>query len=268
MAIATGSLVDDAIIYVENTYRQLRKNVMLPLEERIRTTDVVFSASSEMRSSIVNATFIIIITFFPLFLLEGFEGRMLRPLGITFIVSLFASLIVAVTVTPALCVYLLGNESRLIREAKGTMIERTLSSVSRKILGATLGRNRMVLLVTSLLLVVAIILFIAAGSTFLPSFNEGALTINIRSMPGISLEESAKAGKKAQAILLTIPEVTSVSCKTGRERDLPYTPSVKMCRNLMFLSLSATEAGEEFFADVRGRLKMLKGIETEVGKPV
>ncbi len=267
MAIATGSLVDDAIIYVENTYRQLRKNVMLPLEERIRTTDVVFSASSEMRSSIVNATFIIIITFFPLFLLEGFEGRMLRPLGITFIVSLFASLIVAVTVTPALCVYLLGNESRLIREAKGTMIERTLSSVYRKILGATLGRNRMVLLVTSLLLVVAIILFIAAGSTFLPSFNEGALTINIRSMPGISLEESAKAGKKAQAILLTIPEVTSVSCKTGRAELAEHSFGENVSELDVPFALR-DRSREEFFADVRGRLKMLKGIETEVGQPV
>ena len=205
MAIAIGALVDDAIIYVENTYKQLRKNIQKPPEKREKVLTVVYNASSEMRSSIFNATIIIIITFIPLFLLEGLEGRMLKPLGITFIISLFASLIVAITVTPVLCSFLLKDEKRLSRTVNGTWVERNLNVMYRRILEFTLSKNRLVLSITGILLAAAIYLFTTAGSSFLPAFNEGALTVNIGTMPGISLDESADIGRKAENILLSIP---------------------------------------------------------------
>ncbi|HZK62221.1 MAG TPA: efflux RND transporter permease subunit, partial [Anaerovoracaceae bacterium] len=216
MAIAIGSLVDDAIIFVENVYKQLRRNIVLPPEKREASISVVFRGSAEMRSSIWNATFIIIITFVPLFLLEGMEGRMLKPLGISFIVSLFASLIVAITVTPVLCSYLLTNEQRLLKRVNGSWVERKLGIWYKRALNYSLGKTRIVLGATAVLFIIALLLMTSFGSTFLPPFNEGALTVNIGSMPGISLDESAKIGIQAQKLLLQIPEVITVSCKTGR----------------------------------------------------
>jgi Cu/Ag efflux pump CusA len=169
-----------------------------------------------MRSSIFNATIIIIITFIPLFLLEGLEGKMLKPLGITFIISLFASLIVAITITPVLCSYLLKDESKLLKAVNGSWIERKLSVIYRRVLNFTLQKNFLVLAITGILLVIAIYLFTTAGSSFLPAFNEGALTVNISTMPGISLDESARIGRQTEKLLLQIPEVKSVSRKTGR----------------------------------------------------
>lgn len=267
MAIAIGSLVDDAIIYVENIYKKLRKNVIKSPEKKEAVMTVVLNASSEMRSSILNATIIIIITFLPLFLLEGFEGRMLKPLGITFIVSLFASLIVAITITPVLCSYLLGNEQKLLKKVNGTWTENKLSNLYRKVLNFTLSKNSLIIGITGFLLVAAIILLTTAGSAFLPSFNEGALTVNIGTMPGISLSESAKTGKEAEIILLRIPEVKSVSRKTGRAELAEHSFGESVSELDVPFELK-DRSREEFFEDVRDRLNRLPGANIEVGQPV
>jgi CzcA family heavy metal efflux pump len=267
MAIAIGALVDDAIIYVENTYKQLRKNVQKPPEKREKVLTVVYNASSEMRSSIFNATIIIIITFIPLFLLEGLEGRMLKPLGITFIISLFASLIVAITVTPVLCSYLLKDEKRLSRTVNGTWVERNLNIIYRRILEFTLRKNPLVLGITGILLVAAIYLFTTAGSSFLPAFNEGALTVNIGTMPGISLDESANIGRKAENILLSIPEVKSVSRKTGRAELAEHSFGESVSELDVPFELGK-RSRQEFFTDVREKLRALPGVNIEVGQPI
>ena len=267
MAIAIGSLVDDAIIDMENIYRRLTKNVVLLPEKREPPLRIVYKASTEVRSSIWNATLIIIITFVPLFLLGDLEGRMLRPLGISFIVSLFASLIVAVTVTPVLSSYLLTDERRLLKAVKGSWTERNLSRLYSKSLDFALDRSRIIVGFTALIFIISVILLTTTGSSFLPAFNEGALTVNISLPPGVSLEESEKAGIEAQKILLGIPEVISVSCKTGRaelaehffgentsELDVPFVLTER--------------SREEFFADVRERLKLIPGASIEVGQPI
>lgn len=267
MAIAIGSLVDDAIIYVENIYKRLRINVKKSPEEREETNSVVFSASSEMRSSILNATVIIVITFMPLFLLEGFEGRMLKPLGITFIISLISSLFIAVTITPVLCSYLLIDEKKLLRAASGTWTERNLGSIYRKILNYTLDKNSVILGITGVLLIMAVIFISTAGSAFLPVFNEGSLTINIGTMPGISLEESAAIGRKAENILLQIPEVMSVSRKTGRA-ELAEHSFGENFSELDVPFVLQNRSREAFLKDVRNRLKALPGTNIEIGQPV
>jgi len=267
MAIAIGSLVDDAIIFVENIYKQLRRNIALSPEKREPPINVVFRGSSEMRSSIWNATFIIIITFIPLFLLEGMEGRMLKPLGVSFIVSLFASLIVAITVTPVLCSYLLTDEQKLIKKVNGSLIERKLGMWYKKVLTYTLGKTRIILGSTVILFIMALILMASFGSTFLPPFNEGALTVNIRSMPGISLEESAKFGIQAQKILLQIPEINTISCKTGRAELTEHSFGENVSElDVPFKLIERSR--DEFFSDVRERLKALPGVNVEVGQPV
>ncbi len=267
MAIAIGSLVDDAIIYVENTYKQLRKNALKVPGEKEHVTPVIFRASSEMRSSILNATIIIIITFVPLFLLEGLEGRMLKPLGITFIVSLFASLIVAITITPVLCSYLLTDERKLLKNVNGTWIERNLSRFYRRVLDFTLSKNAMVIGLTGFLLVAAIILMTTAGSAFLPPFNEGALTVNIGSMPGISLDESVKTGRLAEEILLRIPEVKSVSRKTGRAELAEHSFGESVSELDVPFELNG-RSREDFLEEIRSKLKVLPGTSIEVGQPI
>ena len=267
MAIAIGSLVDDAIIYVENTYKELRKNVLKPQEIKESVVNVVYRASSEMRSSIVNATIIIIITFIPLFFLEGLEGRMLKPLGITFIISLFASLIIAITITPVLCSFLLRDEVRLIKMVKGSWIERNMSKIYRKVLNITLQKNYLVIGITSILFITGIALFTTTGSSFLPSFNEGALTVNIATTPGISLKESAAIGRKAEKILLDIPEIKSVSRKTGRAELAEHSFGESVSELDVPFELDK-RSREEFFADVREQLKALPGTSVEVGQPI
>lgn len=267
MAIAIGSLVDDAIIYVENSYKQLRKNVTRVPGEKEPVPAIVFRASSEMRSSILNATIIIIITFLPLFFLEDLEGRMLKPLGITFIVSLFASLLVAITITPVLCSYLLADEQKLLKRVDGTRVERNMGIIYRKLLHLTLSKNRMVIVITILLLGVAVFLFTTTGSSFLPSFNEGALTINIGSMPGISLDESDKTGRLAENILLQIPEIKSVARKTGRAELAEHSFGENMSELDVPFELNK-RGREEFLEDVRAKLTVLPGTNIEVGQPI
>lgn len=267
MTIAIGSLVDDAIIDVENVYKRLRMNVKLPKENRSPVLNVVYNASTEIRPSIFNATLIIIITFIPLFFLDGMEARMLKPLGISFIVSLFASLLVALTITPVLCSYLLTNEKRLIKRQKGSWVERNLNNIYHKGLQYSLRRNGLISGVAAVLLGVAIILMFTLGSTFLPAFNEGALSINVSAMPGISLEESSKISRRAEHILLSMPEVKSLSCKTGRSELAEHS----FAENVSELDVPFTlkdRSREEFFADVRAKLNELPGVSIDVGQPI
>lgn len=267
MAIAIGSLVDDAIIDVENIYKQLRRNSVLPPEERKPSIDIVYRASTEVRSSIWNATLIIIISFFPLFFLGDLEGRMLRPLGISFIISLFASLIVAVTITPVLSSYLLTDEGRLRRNIKGSWIERNLGRIYSKALDFTLLKSRELVGATVIVFIISVLLMTGTGSSFLPDFNEGALTVNISLPPGISLEESAKAGTEAQKILLSVPEVRTVAGKTGRAELAEHFFSENMSEIDVPFELT-DRSREELFADVRERLSTIPGANIEVGQPI
>ena len=218
MAIAIGSLVDDAIVDVENVYKRLHENRLKPAGERLPILEVVFNASKEVRMPILNSTLIIIVSFVPLFFLSGMEGRMLVPLGIAFIVALAASTVVALTVTPVLCSYLLGKE-----KTKKQNNENSDSAVARKMkqwygsaLTFVLGHKKGVLGGIIGLFVVALGCFFTLGRSFLPPFNEGSFTINISSLPGISLEESDKMGHRAEELLLSIPEIQTVARKTGR----------------------------------------------------
>lgn len=267
MAIAIGSIVDDAIIDVDNVYRRLRHNVSLNREDREPVMKVIFNASSEIRKSIFNATIIIIITFIPLFLLEGMEGRMLKPLGISFIISLFASLVVALTLTPVMCSYLLTDEKRLIKNIRGSWVERNLGILYRSALSKALRRPGLVAGITGALLLGAIMLFFTFGSAFLPPFNEGALTINISAMPGISLDESARIGREAELMILGMPEVHSVGRKTGRAELAEHS----FGENVTELDVPFTlkdRSRDAFLADVREKLSHFRGVSIEVGQPI
>lgn len=267
MAIAIGSLVDDAIIDVDNIYKRLKQNILLPPEQREKVLTVVYNASVEMRSSIWNATMIIILTFVPLLMLEGLEARMLRPLGISFILSLFASLIVAISLTPVLSSFLLTDEKRLLRASEGSWTEKNIKRIYHRALRFTLDRNRTVIISTVFLFILSLVLLFTSGRSFLPPFNEGALTVNITSLPGISLEESTKIGLEAQKLLLQIPEVKSISCKTGRA-ELAEHSFGENVSELDVPFILEDRSREEFFNDVRNRLKKLPGISVEVGQPI
>jgi CzcA family heavy metal efflux pump len=267
MAIAVGSIVDDAIIDVENVYKRLRQNITKPREERTPVMKVIFDASSEIRRSIFNATLIIIITFVPLFLLEGMEGRMLKPLGISFIISLFASLIVALTVTPVMCSYLLTDEKQLEKGLKGSWVERNLGSLYRRVLNRAIDRPRIVVGATGAMIVAAIVISFSFGSTFMPPFNEGALTVNVWAFPGISLDESDKIGREAELIMLGIPEVMAVSRKTGRSELAEHSFGENVSELDVPFELRK-RSRDEFMTDVRERLSHLKGVSIEVGQPI
>ncbi len=267
MAIAIGSLVDDAIIDVENVYKRLRENYLLPPEERKRPLDVVFEGSKEIRSSIVSATMITIVAFLPLFFLSGMEGRMLRPLGISFIVSLFASLIVAMTLTPVMCSYSLTSERALRKGSKESPVARWLKRGYKVILEWAMRYKRGVIYTMIALFAGSMILFATFGSSFLPPFNEGSLTINTSLMPGVSLEESDKAGRMVEEILLSIPEIETVARKTGRAHLDEHALGVNACELEAPFTLS-DRSRDEFLADVRARLGELKGVNVEIGQPI
>mgnify|MGYP002549933200 FL=1 len=267
MAIAIGSLVDDAIIDVENVYRRLRENHLLPPEKRRGWFNVIYEGSTEIRSSIVHATIITIVAFIPLFFLSGMEGRMLKPLGISFIVSLFASMIVAMTVTPVLCSYMLTSEKSLRRSDREPFVLRTLKRWYRAALEWVLQRKRAVLGVTIALFVGAVAVFSSLGSSFLPPFNEGSLTINIGVLPGVSLEESDKIGRTVEEILLEIPEIKTVARKTGRAELDEHALGVNASEIEAPFELDK-RSRDEFLADVRSRLGALKGLDVEIGQPI
>ncbi|MBQ2019361.1 MAG: efflux RND transporter permease subunit, partial [Rikenellaceae bacterium] len=267
MAIAIGSLVDDAIIDVENVFRRLRENHQRPAEERRGWFEVIYNASTEIRSSIVNATIITIVAFVPLFFLDGMEGRMLKPLGISFIVSLFASMIVAMTLTPVMCSYMLTSERALRHTEREPIVARTLKRWYRVALEWALGHKRSILGGMMALLVGALVVFFTLGSSFLPSFNEGSMTINIGTMPGTSLEESDKMGRTVEQILLEIPEVQTVARKTGRAELDEHALGVH-ASELEAPYILTDRSRDEFLADVRARLGVLKGLDIEIGQPI
>jgi CzcA family heavy metal efflux pump len=267
MTIAIGSLVDDAIIDVENVYKRLRQNYLKPKEERKSAFKVVFEASKEIRASILNATLIIIVAFMPLFFLSGMEGRMLKPLGIAYIVSLFASLIVALTVTPQLCKILLSKEKYLSRKQKEAWLTRKLNSGYSNSLNWILHHKTVAIGTTVALFIAALLTLSTMGRSFLPEFNEGALTISAVSKPGISLEESNKLGMLIEQELLKIPEVTSTARRTGRGELDEHSQTTNSAEIDVNYELDERE-NEEFLADVRQTLASIPGIAATVGQPL
>lgn len=267
MAIAIGSLVDDAIVDVENVWKHLRQNRMLPAEERRPVLDVVFDASREVRMPILNSTIIIMVSFVPLFFLSGMEGKMLIPLGIAFIVSLFASTVVALTLTPVLCSYLLGGRKDSDSLPKEAFVAVWLKKYYETALLWVLGHKKIVTGGTAVLLVAAIGFFFTLGHSFLPSFNEGSFTINISSLPGISLEESDNIGRRAEKLLLTVPEIKTVARKTGRAELDEHALGVNVSEiEAPFELKDRTHA--EVLADVRKKLSVLTGVNIEIGQPI
>lgn len=269
MAIAIGSLVDDAIVDVENVYKRLRENRLKPAGEQLPILEVVFNASKEVRMPILNSTLIIIVSFVPLFFLSGMEGRMLVPLGIAFIVALAASTVVALTVTPVLCSYLLGKE-----KIKKQNNENSDSAVARKMkqwygsaLTFVLGHKKGVLGGTIGLFVVALGCFFTLGRSFLPPFNEGSFTINISSLPGISLEESDKMGHRAEELLLSIPEIQTVARKTGRAELDEHALGVNVSEIEAPFELK-DRSRSELVAEVREKLGTIVGVNVEIGQPI
>uniref|UniRef100_UPI0032170C5A efflux RND transporter permease subunit n=1 Tax=uncultured Draconibacterium sp. TaxID=1573823 RepID=UPI0032170C5A len=267
MTIAIGSLVDDAIIDVENVFKRLRENHKRPKEEQLSSFKVVFEASKEIRASIMNATIIIIVAFMPLFFLSGMEGRMLKPLGIAYIVSLFSSLIVALTVTPQLCKILLSTKKYLTRKEKQGWFTRNLFAVYEKALIRALKFKKTVLLATGAMLVVTIIALSGMGRSFLPDFNEGALTISAVSKPGISLEESNKLGNLIETELHKIPEVIHTTRRTGRGELDEHSQTTNSAEIDVSYSLDDRK-NDEFLKDVRAKLAAIPGIASTVGQPL
>ena len=265
MAIAIGSLVDDAIVDVENVWKRLRENRMLPEGERRGVLEVVFDASKEVRMPILNSTLIIVASFVPLFFLSGMEGRMLVPLGIAFIVALFASTIVALTLTPVLCSYLLGNnKDGLPKEA---FVAVWMKKHYQRALLWALNHKTVVLGGTVTIFVVALACFFTLGRSFLPSFNEGSLTINITSMPGISLEESDNIGRRAEELLLSVPEIQTVARKTGRAELDEHSRGVNGSEIEAPYELK-DRSKEEMMHEIRDKLSTLTGANIELGQPI
>ena len=267
MAIAIGSLVDDAIVDVENVWKHLRENRLLSEGERRPVREVVFNASREVRMPILNSTLIIVVSFVPLFFLSGMEGRMLIPLGIAFIVSLFASTIVALTLTPVLCSYLLGTDPRKKGLPKEAFLAVWLKKYYERGLLWALSHKKAVLGVTVGLFAVAVRCFCTLGSSFLPPFNEGSFTINVSSMPGISLEESDKIGRQAEELLLSIPEIQTVARKTGRAELDEHALGVNVSEIEAPFELK-DRSHAEVLADVRQKLSVITGANIEIGQPI
>lgn len=267
MCIAIGSLVDDAIIDVENVYKRLRRNHRKPEGQRESAFTVVFEASREIRASILNATFIIIVAFIPLFFLSGMEGRMLKPLGVAYIVSLFMSLIIAMTITPLLCKLMLSNKNYLDKNEKDSRLTRVLSESYRSSLNWVLVHKKVILYPSVGLFFVAAGLFFSMGRSFLPDFNEGSLTISAVSVPGVSLEESQRLGNLMETELLSVPEVTGTARRTGRgelDEHSQATNSAEIDVNFELKDRSR----EEFFAEVREKLAGIPGVAATVGQPL
>lgn len=304
MAIAIGSLVDDAIVDVENVFKRLRQNARLPKEQRQGKLDVIFHASHEVRMPILNSTLIIVVSFVPLFFLSGLEGRMLAPLGVSFIVSLFASTVVALTLTPVLCSYLLkdgagseGSEegrekseefNSLSLENEGGRVKseefngdsphgagsqeprwvRAMKVRYEQLLMRVLdGPKRAILIATGVLVVLTLVLFFNLGRSFLPPFNEGSFTINVSTLPGVSFEESDRMGEQAERLLLQVPEVKDVARKTGRAELDEHALGVNTSEMEVPFELK-DRSKEEVMADIRSKLRTLPGVNVEIGQPI
>ncbi|MGJ3236034.1 efflux RND transporter permease subunit [Marivirga sp.] len=267
MAIAIGALVDDAIIDVENVFKRLRENIRKPKEEREATLTVVKNASVEIRSSIIIATLIIIVSFVPLFFLSGMEGRLLKPLGIAFITSVLTSLVVAVTLTPVLCSYLLKSEKVLKKQAEGTKVERWLRTQYAALLKGVLKYPKTIISLTVGVFIGSLVLFSQLGRSFLPEFNEGSLVIGAVGVPGMSLEESNKTGKMIEELLLEMPEVEVVTRRTGRAELDEHAQGVNAAEIDVPFTLGE-KSKEQFFEEVRTKLSVVPGVNITLGQPI
>ncbi len=266
MAIAIGSLVDDAIVDVENVYKRLQANRLLPAAQRQPILDVVFHASREVRMPILNSTLIIVVSFVPLFFLSGMEGRMLAPLGIAFIVSLFASTAVALTLTPVLCSYLLASRKELKTDRESWVVRHLKRGYDRW-LNWVIGHRPVLLSVIGVLLVGTLCLFFSLGHSFLPGFNEGSFTINVSTMPGISLDESDRVGRQAEELLLSVPEIRATARKTGRAELDEHAQGINTSEIEAPFTLDK-RSKDEVLAEVRQKLGTLPGVNVEIGQPI
>lgn len=264
IAIAIGSLVDDAIVDVENVYKRLRLNAALPEDRRQSRIEVVFHASREVRMPILNSTLIIIVSFVPLFFLHGMEGRMLVPLGIAFILALAASTLVALTLTPVLCSWLLPAEGIKTTEPRIVVV---IKKWYASALDRTLAHGKAVMTVAAVLFAAALILFSTFGRSFLPPFNEGSFTINVSAYPGISLEESDRIGRQAEEILLSIKEIDRVARKTGRAELDEHSLGVNVSEIEVPFTLT-DRSKDELMHEIRDRMAALQGANIEIGQPI
>ena len=264
IAIAIGSLVDDAIVDVENVYKRLR--------ERHRSGEsvltIVYDASKEVRLPIFNSSLIIMASFLPLFFLDGMEGKMLKPLGISFIVALVASTIVALTVTPVLCSFLLGSKKAMKALDREPKFARALRVAYEKALSWSLGHAKLIFISTAILFAISVGIFFTLGRSFLPSFNEGSLTINVSALPGISLEESDRLGREAEKIILSMPEIELTARKTGRAELDEHSLGVNVSEIEAPYTLDNGRSRNELLADLRHNLSHLPGVNIEIGQPI
>lgn len=267
MAIAIGSLVDDAIIDVENVYKRLKQNHLKLPEEKKPIKTIVYEASLEIRSSIFNATLIIIVTFLPLFFLSGMEGRMLKPLGLAFVVSLFISLIVAMTVTPLMSQLLLSNSKYLEKNKEEKLIVRKMLYFYEKSLQRAIENKKKILVFTIAVLVFSLFIFSTLGRSFLPEFNEGALTISVVTLLGSSLEESNNLGSIVERELKQIKEITSTSRRTGRGELDEHSQTSNSSEIDVNFKLN-DKSRDEFMSEVRTTLSSIPGITYTVGQPL
>ncbi len=267
MAIAIGDLVDDAIIDVENVFKRLKENAKKPIEQQTNKLKVIFDASFEIRHSIINATFIIIVAFLPLFFLSGMEGKLLAPLGIAFIVSLFASLVVSITLTPVLCSYLLTNDKMLAKQHKESWLVERLQNGYSRLLEKAMRWKKAVVFSSIGLFVLALLAFTQLGRSFLPEFNEGSLVVSAVSLPGISLEESNKIGVNIEKALLTVPEINITTRRTGRAELDEHAQGVNASEIDAPFTLGERSRAD-FMEDVREKLAGVTGANITIGQPI
>ena len=266
LAIALGALVDDAIIVVENIVRRLRDNAQLPVALRAATHKVVFDATREIQGSIVFATLIIVLVFLPLFFLSGLEGRLMQPLGLAYMVSLAASLAVALTVTPVLALWLLPG-TKIVTSAHEPRLLAALKSHYVRLLDKVLVRWRLVAAVSAVLLAAALVALSLAGRAFLPDFNEGSLTISAVTLPGTSLEESDKLARRVEDILMAQPEVTAAARRTGRAELDPHDQGINASEIDVGLAMKE-RSKDELLAALRKQFAMLPGMNVVIGQPI
>ena len=266
MAIAVGALVDDAIVDVENVTRRLRENARLPVAERRPTLEVIYQASREIRSSIVFATVIVMLVFLPLFFLAGVEGRLLQPLGFAYLISLFASLVVALTVTPALCAYLLPGVTSIL-EGREPALASALKRGYQRLLPHTLHHPRLVMGTAGLLLVGTLATTPLMGRAFLPAFNEGALVISAVTLPGTSLAESNVLGSAIERLLLEVPEVVATARRTGRAELDEHVQGVEAAEIDVRLAPEGRPR-EVVLQEIRDRLSLVPGTDITIGQPI
>jgi CzcA family heavy metal efflux pump len=267
MAIAIGDLVDDAIIDIENVFRRLKENALKPIKEQKSKLTVIFDGSFEIRSSVINATFIIIVAFIPLFFLSGMEGKLLAPLGIAFIVALFASLIVSITLTPVLASYLLIDNKMLKKQQKESWLVARLNKIYTKSLTKLMQLKKVVLIGAGLLFVLSLLAMSQLGRSFLPEFNEGSLVVSAVSLPGISLEESNGIGTQVEEALLTVPEISITTRRTGRAELDEHAQGVNATEIDAPFELNG-RSREEFMEEVREKLAGISGVNITIGQPI